>query len=42
VAFGRDARDAEIHLLDGGHFLLETAVEEVAALINAFLGRVIR
>ncbi|KKB99057.1 alpha/beta fold hydrolase [Mycolicibacter arupensis] len=41
VAFGRDARDAEIHLLDGGHFLLETAVEEVAALINAFLGRVI-
>ena len=24
-AFGKDASDAEIHLLDGGHFLLETA-----------------
>lgn len=40
-AFGRDARDAEIHLLEGGHFLLETAVDEVAALINTFLGRVV-
>lgn len=39
-AFGRDARDAEIHLLDGGHFLLETAVDEVADLIKDFLGRV--
>ena len=39
-AFGRDARDAEIHLLDGGHFLLETAGEQVADLIRAFLSRV--
>ncbi|MBF9319882.1 alpha/beta hydrolase [Mycobacteroides chelonae] len=39
-AFGRDARDAEIHLLDGGHFLLETAGEQVADLIRAFLRRV--
>lgn len=39
-AFGRDARNAEIHLLDGGHFLLETAGEHVAALIKAFLRRV--
>lgn len=39
-AFQRDAREAEIHLLDGGHFLLETATDEVAALIKAFLGRV--
>ncbi|WP_420108139.1 alpha/beta fold hydrolase [Mycolicibacter arupensis] len=42
VAFGRDAREAEIHLLEGGHFLLETAVDEVATLINTFLGRVFR
>jgi pimeloyl-ACP methyl ester carboxylesterase len=39
-AFERDARDAEIHLLDGGHFLLETAAEEVADLIKGFLRRV--
>ncbi|WP_197382287.1 alpha/beta fold hydrolase [Mycolicibacterium mengxianglii] len=38
-AFADDAADAEIHLLDGGHFLLESAVTEVAALINDFLSR---
>ncbi len=36
-AFSKDAVDAEIHLLDGGHFLLETAVEEVADLMRDFL-----
>ncbi|WP_458318583.1 alpha/beta fold hydrolase [Mycolicibacterium brisbanense] len=39
-AFGKDAVDAEIHILDGGHFLLETANDEVAQLIIAFLDRV--
>jgi len=39
-AFGKDAPDAEIHLLDGGHFLLETAGEEVADLVRDFLQRV--
>jgi len=39
-AFGKDAPDAEIHLLDGGHFLLETAGDEVATLIRGFLQRV--
>lgn len=39
-AFGKDAPEAEIHLLDGGHFLLETAAEEVADLIRKFLQRV--
>jgi pimeloyl-ACP methyl ester carboxylesterase len=38
-AFTQDAVDAEIHLLDGGHFLLESAGPEVAALIRDFLGR---
>jgi pimeloyl-ACP methyl ester carboxylesterase len=38
-AFADDAADAEIHLLEGGHFLLETAVDEVAALIRDFLTR---
>jgi pimeloyl-ACP methyl ester carboxylesterase len=39
-AFAQDAADAQIHLLDGGHFLLETAVDEVAALMRDFLGRI--
>jgi pimeloyl-ACP methyl ester carboxylesterase len=38
-AFAADAHDAEIHLLDGGHFLLESAVAEVAPLIGDFLDR---
>ena len=38
-AFAADAEDAEIHLLDGGHFLLESAGDEGAALIRVFLAR---
>jgi len=38
-AFADDLPDAEIHLLDGGHFLLETAHDDVARLIRDFLGR---
>jgi pimeloyl-ACP methyl ester carboxylesterase len=38
-AFAGDLPDAEIHLLDGGHFLLESALDEVTALIRDFLGR---
>ncbi|MEV4319748.1 alpha/beta fold hydrolase [Actinocrispum sp. NPDC049592] len=39
-AFAQDVPDAEIHLLDGGHFLLESAGDEVAALIRDFMARV--
>jgi pimeloyl-ACP methyl ester carboxylesterase len=35
-AFADDLPDAEIHLLPGGHFLLETAADEVAQLIRRF------
>lgn len=38
-AFRRDAPDAEILLLDGGHFLLETHLDEVAQAILAFRER---
>jgi pimeloyl-ACP methyl ester carboxylesterase len=38
-AFARDLPDAEIHLLDGGHFVLESAGDEVAELIHRFLGK---
>jgi len=38
-AFNRDAVDPEIHLLDGGHFLLESATDEVTQLLRDFLDR---
>ncbi|SDS18169.1 alpha/beta fold hydrolase [Microlunatus soli] len=38
-AFRRDAVDPEITLLAGGHFLLESALDEVAMRIKDFLGR---
>ncbi|ONK13665.1 alpha/beta hydrolase [Streptomyces sp. MP131-18] len=38
-AYARDLPDAEIHLLDTGHFALETHGPEIAALIRAFLPR---
>jgi pimeloyl-ACP methyl ester carboxylesterase len=41
-AFKDDVPDAEIHLLDGGHFLLESAHDEVAELILSFMSRVPR
>lgn len=37
LAFTGDLPNAEIHLLDGGHFLLESALDEAAALIRTFL-----
>jgi pimeloyl-ACP methyl ester carboxylesterase len=37
-AFRTDLPDARVELLDGGHFLLESAGDEVAALIRDFLG----
>lgn len=40
-AYKRDLPDAEVHLLDTGHFALETHVDEIADLILDFLGRVI-
>ena len=39
AAFGRDLPHAEVHLLDAGHFALETHGEEIAALIRDFLRR---
>ncbi|OBG00130.1 alpha/beta hydrolase [Mycobacterium sp. 852014-52450_SCH5900713] len=39
-AFADDLPDAEIRLLEGGHFLLESALDDVAALIRGFLTKV--
>jgi len=40
-AFARDLPDAEIHLLDAGHYALETSGDAIAALVRGFLGRVL-
>lgn len=40
-AFRRDAPDAEIVLLDGGHFLLESHLDEVAEALLRFRPRVL-
>ncbi|MER5885873.1 alpha/beta hydrolase [Streptomyces sp. NPDC001941] len=40
-AFARDAKDAEVHLVDGGHFLLESHLDVVAGHLRGFLGRVL-
>ncbi|MEU2061505.1 alpha/beta hydrolase [Streptomyces sp. NPDC013455] len=39
LAFRRDLPDAEVHLLPTGHFALETHVDQIAGLIDDFLGR---
>lgn len=39
-AYLRDLPQAELHLLDGGHWLLETHLEEVVRLSEDFLARV--
>jgi pimeloyl-ACP methyl ester carboxylesterase len=37
-AYRRDVPDAQIHLLDAGHFALDTAADEIAALVRDFVG----
>jgi pimeloyl-ACP methyl ester carboxylesterase len=40
-AYKRDLPDAEVQLLDAGHFALETHADEIATLILDFMGRVL-
>ncbi|WP_097948817.1 alpha/beta fold hydrolase [Streptomyces sp. ms115] len=40
-AFARDAKNAEVHLINGGHFLLESHRDVVAGYLRGFLGRVL-
>jgi pimeloyl-ACP methyl ester carboxylesterase len=40
-AYARDLPGAEIHLLDAGHYALETSGDEIAALVRTFLDRVL-
>lgn len=41
TAFARDLPDAEIRLIDGGHFLLESALDTAVEHIRGFLGRAV-
>jgi pimeloyl-ACP methyl ester carboxylesterase len=41
-AYKRDVPDAEIHLLDAGHFALDEKVDEIAALMLEFLPKHVR
>ena len=36
-AYRRDVPSAEVHVLDGGHFVLDTQAQAAAALIRRFL-----
>jgi pimeloyl-ACP methyl ester carboxylesterase len=40
-ALQRDNPDAEVHLVDAGHFALESKEEEIAGIIREFLGRAV-
>jgi pimeloyl-ACP methyl ester carboxylesterase len=36
-AYRRDVPKAEVHIVDGGHFALDTAADEIAALVAGFV-----
>ncbi len=38
-AYARDVPNAEVHMLDAGHFALDEAVDEIADLVRAFLAK---
>jgi hypothetical protein len=38
-AYLRDLPDAELHLVDGGHWALETNLDQIVALARTFLAR---
>ncbi|MGB8758574.1 MAG: alpha/beta hydrolase, partial [Pseudolabrys sp.] len=39
-AYKREVPDAEVHILDAGHFALDEAVDEIATLMRTFLEKV--
>jgi pimeloyl-ACP methyl ester carboxylesterase len=36
-AYRRDVPNAEVHFVDGGHFALDTAADEIAHLVRGFM-----
>jgi pimeloyl-ACP methyl ester carboxylesterase len=37
-SYHRDVPSAQIDILDAGHFALDTAADEIAALVRGFVG----
>jgi len=37
-AYRRDVPNAQVHVLDAGHFALDTAADRIAELVQEFLG----
>ena len=37
-AYRRDVPNAEVHLVDGGHFALATVADEISKLVRVFIG----
>jgi pimeloyl-ACP methyl ester carboxylesterase len=38
-AYARDVRSAQVHVLDAGHFALDTAADEIAILVRGFVNQ---
>jgi pimeloyl-ACP methyl ester carboxylesterase len=36
-AYRRDVPNAEVHVLDAGHFAVDTKADEIAALVTQFM-----
>ena len=36
-SYRKDVPNAEVHIVDGGHFALDTAADEIATLVNGFM-----
>jgi pimeloyl-ACP methyl ester carboxylesterase len=36
-SYRKDVPNAEVHIVDGGHFALDTAADEIAALVRSFM-----
>lgn len=39
TAYKRDVPDAELHILDAGHFAMDEALDQIARLVRDFLGK---
>jgi len=37
-AYRRDVPGAQVHIVDAGHFALDTAADEIAELVRGFVG----
>jgi len=37
-SYRKDVPNAEVHIVDGGHFALDTAANEIAAFVKGFMG----